>query len=110
MYVIAAEIVTKPGLADRYEALLRDVLAFVVQADCFIQFNVHRGGPRNETFMLYEIWTDSIAYRQLREHSSFQIYLRERERLIEPGVRRSDWTLVEAVSRSGKGHYGRPTA
>jgi quinol monooxygenase YgiN len=102
VHVIVAEIVAKPGAADRYEALLRDIIAFVATADCFIQFNVHRGGPRNETFMLYEIWTNAVAYAQLREHARFQEYLKDRAQLVEPGLRRAEWTLLASFGGSEK--------
>jgi quinol monooxygenase YgiN len=98
MYVIAARLRTRPGKADGYEALIRDVASACAREECFVQFNIHRGGDDGSEFFLYEIWTDKARYEALRKAPFFQAYLAARETFIESGgIRRSDWSLIQSV-------------
>jgi quinol monooxygenase YgiN len=97
MYVIVARIRTRPDAGDRYEALIRAVVDACARQECFVQFNIHRGGQDRSEFLLYEVWTDKSCYDSLRGKSFFQAYLRDRAALIDPRIERSGWTLLDSV-------------
>lgn len=97
MYLFVAEILTKPGAAHRYEALVREVVRALSLEPCFVRFTIGRslGDPR--MFLLHEIWTSRADYERLRDGPVFRDYLMRRTELIEM-VSHRDWELVENVS------------
>jgi quinol monooxygenase YgiN len=85
MYVIAARLRMRPGKAEGYDVLIRDVASACAREDCFVQFDVHRGGGDGSEFFLYEVWTDKVRYEALRKTPFFQAYLAARDAFIESG-------------------------
>jgi quinol monooxygenase YgiN len=97
MYLFVAEVLTKPGAARRYEALLREVVHALSDEPCFVRFTIGRslGDPR--LFLLHEIWTSRDEYERLRGGRVFRDYLARRTELVEM-ISHRDWQLVEEIS------------
>jgi quinol monooxygenase YgiN len=97
MYLLVAEILTRPGAEADYEALLRSVVRSLATEPCFVSFTIARSPGDPRLFMLHELWTSRSAYDEVRAGSTFSAYLAERAALVEM-VSRRDWELVELVS------------
>lgn len=97
MYLFVAEILTRPGMEQRYENLLRDVVGRLSAEPCFVRFSIGRSAGDPRLFLLHETWTSRLEYEAIREGPIFRDYLTQRIELVEM-ISRKDWELVEDIS------------
>ena len=96
MYLFVAEILTRPGMEERYENLLREVVGKLSTEPCFVHFSIGRSAGDPRLFLLHEIWTSRDEYEVLRQGPVFDDYFRRRAAFVEM-ISRKDWELVEDI-------------
>ncbi|EKP95296.1 putative quinol monooxygenase [Thermaerobacter subterraneus] len=77
MIVLVARYVTRPGMADRVEAAVREMITLSRQEEGCLRYEVNRSVERENEFLLYEVYRDEAALEAHRQSPHFRRIVQE---------------------------------